>query len=194
MPPILANSSRPMKRTSLAALITLASAHAVSAEGDAPASATAAPFLVSKSVQLLTGDTWRDRGKLYRLYGVQSCLRGTIALDANGKELDCGNLSLAHLAALFSTTAVTCQPIAMALDKATFVVCGAKLDGNTIDVGTALIAAGYAFAATDAKGNAVSGNYLVAELNAKMKADGLWATKFQHPIRLLLKRPKEQDR
>ncbi|TIN90234.1 MAG: thermonuclease family protein [Mesorhizobium sp.] len=166
----------------------------MSAEGATPPSATVTPFLVSKSVELLTGDTWRDRGKLYRLYGVQSCLRGTIALDANGKKFDCGNVSLAHLAALFSTAAVTCQPIALALDKATFVVCGAKLDGNTIDVGTALIAAGYAFAATDANGNAVNGNYLVAEVNAKMKADGLWAIKFQHPIGLLLKRPKEQDR
>lgn len=193
MPPISANSSRPMKRTSLAALFTLTCAHAVGAEGAAPANATAAPFRVSKSVELLTGDTWRDRGKLYRLYGVQSCLRGTIALDANGKELDCGNVSLAHLAALFSTAAVTCQPIALALDNATFVVCGAKLGGNTIDLGTALIAAGYAFAATDAKGNAVSANYLVAELNAKMKADGLWATKFQHPIELLLKGAGERN-
>ncbi|RWK94407.1 MAG: thermonuclease family protein [Mesorhizobium sp.] len=166
----------------------------MSAEGAAPPNATAAPFLVSKSVELLTGDTWRDDGKLYRLYGVQSCLRGTIAMDANGKELDCGNVSLAHLAALFSTAAVTCQPIAMALDNATFVVCGAKLGGNTIDLGTALIAAGYAFAATNQKGNTVSASYLVAELNAKMKADGLWAMKFQHPIELLLKRPKEQDR
>ncbi|KAA3445805.1 succinoglycan biosynthesis protein exoi [Mesorhizobium sp. SARCC-RB16n] len=181
-----------MKRTSLAALFALATAHAVSAQGTTPLSATATPVLVSKSAELLTGDTWGDRGKLYRLYGVQSCLRGTTALNANGRELDCGNISLAHLAALFSTAAVTCQPIAMALDNATFVVCGAKLDGNTIDVGTALIAAGYAFAATDAKGNAVSANYLVAELNAKMKADGLWATKFQHPIELLLKRPRER--
>lgn len=182
-----------MKRTSLAALITLASAHAISAQGSAPPNATAAPFLVSKSVELLTGDTWRDRGKLYRLYGVQSCLRGTIALTAKGKEFDCGNVSLAHLAAFFSTAAVTCQPIALARDKATFVVCGAKLGGNTIDLGTALIAAGYAFAATDTKGSAVSANYLVAEVNAKMKADGLWATKFQHPIELLLKRAKEQN-
>lgn len=193
MPRILANSSRAMKRTSLAALLTLVCARAVSAEGVAPPNATAAPFLVSKSVELLTGDTWRDGSKLYRLYGVQSCLRGTIALAANGKELDCGNVSLAHLAAIFSTAAVTCQPIAVALDKATFVVCGATLGGNTIDLGTALIAAGYAFAATDQKGNAVSANYLVAELNAKMQADGLWAMKFQHPIELLLKRPKEQN-
>lgn len=181
-----------MKRTSLAAFFALTCAHAVGASGAAPASATAAPFMVSKSVELLTGDTWRDHDKLYRLYGVQSCLRGTIALDAKGNELDCGNLSLAHLAALFSTAAVTCQPIALALDKATFVVCGAKLDGDTVDLGTALIAAGYAFAATDAKGKAVSATYLVAELNAKMKADGLWATKFQHPIELLLRRAGER--
>lgn len=181
-----------MKRTSLAALITLATAHTVSAQGSAPPNATATPFIVSKSVELLSGDTWRDRGKLYRLYGVQSCLRGTIALTANGKELDCGNVSLAYLAALLSTAVVTCQPIALARDKATFVVCGAKLGGNTIDLGTALIAAGYAFAATDTKGSAVSANYLVAEVNAKMKADGLWATKFQHPVELLLRRAGER--
>ncbi|WP_192179924.1 thermonuclease family protein [Mesorhizobium amorphae] len=95
------------------------------------------------------------------------------------------------LAALFDSAAVTCQPIGYALDKAVFVVCGAQLNGETIDVGTALIATGYAFAATTAKGKAVNENYLVAEINAKMKRTGLWSTTFQHPVQLLLNKRSE---
>ena len=168
---------------------TAAHAQALPATKEAPA-----PIVVSKSVQLLTGDTWRDGDRLYRLYGVQACLRGTAATDGNGKKDDCGDLSLAHLAALFSTTTVTCQPIGYAIDKATFVVCAADLDGNTIDVGTALISTGYAFAAMNTKGEAVSTNYLVAEINAKMEHDGLWATSFQHPVQLLLKQAQERKK
>jgi len=97
---------------------------------DASESAAQTPFAVSKSAQLLTGDTWRDGDHLFRLYGVQSCLRGTSAEQPNGNKIDCGNTSLAHLAALFDSAAVTCQPIGYALDKAVFVVCGAQLNGE----------------------------------------------------------------
>ncbi|MER8836583.1 thermonuclease family protein [Mesorhizobium sp. M0909] len=174
--------------TALAAFCFCASAQAQ----DATASALPMPFAVSKSAQLLTGDTWRDGDHLFRLYGVQSCLRGTSAEEPNGNKIDCGNISLAHLAALFDSAAVTCQPIGYALDKAVFVVCGAQLNGETIDVGTALIATGYAFAATTAKGKAVNQNYLVAEINAKMKRAGLWGTTFQHPVQLLLSQGLER--
>ncbi|TIV93047.1 MAG: thermonuclease family protein [Mesorhizobium sp.] len=171
----------------LAAFSVCASAQAQ----DATTSSVPTPFAVSKSAQLLTGDTWRDGDHIFRLYGVQSCLRGTSAEESNGNKVDCGNTSLAHLAALFDSAAVTCQPIGYALDKAVFVVCGAQLDGETIDVGTALIATGYAFAATTAKGKAVNENYLVAEINAKMKRTGLWGTTFQHPVQLLLNKRSE---
>jgi len=181
-----------MKRIELAAFATISLMPAAAAQNNPVASSAPAPIVVSKSVQLLTGDTWRDGNKLYRLYGVQSCIRGTAATDGNGKKVDCGNLSLSHLAALFSTAAVTCQPIGYAVDKATFVVCAADLDGNTIDVGTALISTGYAFAAMNTKGEAVSTNYLVAEINAKMEHDGLWARSFQHPVQLLLKQAQER--
>jgi endonuclease YncB( thermonuclease family) len=176
-----------MKRIELAAFAAIAIVPAAAAQDNTTAKEVPAPIVVSKGVQLLTGDTWRDGNKLFRLYGVQSCIRGTAATDGNGKKVDCGNLSLAHLAALFSTATVTCQPIGYAIDKATFVVCAADLDGDTIDVGTALISTGYAFAAMNTKGEAVSTNYLVAEINAKMEHDGLWATTFQHPVQLLLK-------
>lgn len=161
---------------------------------DGSASAALSPFTVSKSIQLLTGDTWRDGGRLFRLFGVQSCLRGTIAERPDGRKIDCGSASLAHFAALIDSAAVTCQPIGYALDQAIFVVCGAQMDGETIDVGTALISTGYAFAATTAKGDAVDGSYLVAEINAKLKRAGLWGTMFQHPVQLLLKQAAEAKR
>jgi len=181
-----------MKRIELAAFAAISFVPAAVAQDNPVTNEAPAPVVVSKSVKLVTGDTWRDGNELYRLYGVQSCLRGTTATDGKGKKVDCGNLSLAHLAALFSTATVTCQPIGYAIDKATFVVCAADLDGNTIDVGTALISTGYAFAAMNTKGEAVSTNYLVAEINAKMEHDGLWATTFQHPVQLLLKQAEER--
>ncbi|PBB83703.1 thermonuclease family protein [Mesorhizobium sp. WSM3876] len=171
----------------MAAFGLCASAHAQ----DASESAAPTPFAVSNSAQLLTGDTWRDGDHIFRLYGVQSCLRGTSAEEPNGNKIDCGNTSLARLAALFDSAAVTCQPVGYALDKAVFVVCGAQMNGETIDVGTALIATGYAFAATTAKGKAVNESYLVAEIDAKMKRTGLWGTTFQHPVQLLLKKRSE---
>lgn len=183
-----------MKRIELAALAAIAIVPAAAAQDNTAAKEAPAPIVVSKSVQLLTGDTWRDDNRLYRLYGVQSCLRGTAATDGKGKKVDCGNLSLARLAALFSTATATCQPIGYAIDKAIFVVCAADLDGNTIDVGTALISTGYAFAAMDTKGKAVSTDYLVAEINAKMEHDGLWAMTFQHPVELLLKQAQERKK
>ncbi len=183
-----------MKRTKIAALAAVVVAPTAAAQHTMAADEAPAPIVVSKNVQILTGDTWRDGRKLYRLYGVQSCIRGTAATDDNGKKVDCGNLSLAHLAALLSSVTVTCQPIGYAIDKATFVVCAADLDGNTIDVGTALISTGYAFAAMNTKGEAVSANYLIAEINAKMEHDGLWAMTFQHPVQLLLKQAQERKK
>ncbi|AID34391.1 MULTISPECIES: thermonuclease family protein [Mesorhizobium] len=153
-----------MKQASFAALAAFSVCVSAQAQD---ASDSAAPFVVSKSAQLLTGDTWREGNHIFRLYGMQSCLRGTWAEQPNGNKLDCGNISLAHLAALFDSASVTCQPIGYALDKAVFVVCGAQMNGETIDVGTALIATGYAFAATTAKGKVVNESYLVAEINAK---------------------------
>ena len=48
----------------------------------------------------LTGDSWSAAGMTYRLYGVQACLRGTSFTNAHGLKRDCGEASLAMLAAL----------------------------------------------------------------------------------------------
>ena len=61
-----------------------------------------------------------------------------------------------------------------------------KWESVTIDVGTALIASGYAFAAVSKTGAPVNPNYLVTELVAKNARQGLWAGAFTHPVQMLL--------
>jgi hypothetical protein len=62
-----------------------------------PTSIAAAPdgyFDLLPGVTLETGDTWTSDGKRYRLYGAQSCLRGTFYTDNHGQKRDCGEASL----------------------------------------------------------------------------------------------------
>jgi endonuclease YncB( thermonuclease family) len=156
----------------------------------AVAGSVSTSFSVPANIQIETGDTWSQDGRKYRLYGVQSCLRGTNFLTAT-ETLDCGLVSLAQFAALIQATPVSCQPVGLAKDGAEFAVCGARFgngSGKTkiVDLGTALIAAGYAFAAIDQTGTPVNANYLIAELVAKKSRSGLWAGEFRHPVQMLV--------
>ncbi len=132
-----------------------------------------------------SGDTWGQEGRRYRLFGVQSCIRGTIYRSPEGQDDDCGLRSLASLAALFSTGTVRCQPIGSAKDGTTFVVCAANIKDATVDVGMAMISSGAAFAATLPSGTPVSTAYAVAELAAKDSRSGLWEGSFEHPADVL---------
>ncbi len=78
------------------------------------------------------------------------------------------------------------QPVGRANDDASFVVCAAQLDNATVDVGTALISSGVAFAAAYPSGAPVSAAYAVAESIAKDNRSGLWAGRFTHPVSMLL--------
>lgn len=148
------------------------------------------PFVVARDIQIESGDTWTQDGVKYRLYGVQSCLRGTDFVQG-AQRLDCGLASIAQFAALVQTSPASCQPLGAANDGAMFVVCGAKVGEVTIDVGTALIASGYAFAAVAKSGAPINENYLVTELVAKNARQGLWAGVFTHPVQMLLARPAQ---
>jgi endonuclease YncB( thermonuclease family) len=170
------------KRLLLAALLAWPAA----ALGQAPQ----APFVIAHDIQIETGDTWTQDGVKYRLYGVQSCLRGTDFVQG-AQHSDCGLASIAQFAALVQTSPASCQPLDAANDGAVFVVCGAKVADVTIDVGTALIASGYAFAAVSKTGAPVNPNYLVTELVAKNARQGLWAGAFKHPVQALLAGPAQ---
>lgn len=134
-----------------------------------------------------TGDTWTYESRKFRLFGVQACLRGTTYRSPKGEDVDCGMRSIASIAALFSTGSIGCQPLGDAKDGATFVVCAAEIDGTTVDVGTALISSGAAFAAVFPSEAPVSSAYAVAESAAKEGRNGLWDGTFVHPASVLLR-------
>src|SRR5271155_5471941 len=63
-------------------------------------------------VAFSTGDTWTQNGRTMRLYGVQSCIRGTTFTNPLGVKTDCGEASLAYLAAVIRDTRPQCAPVA----------------------------------------------------------------------------------
>ena len=138
-------------------------------------------FPVPTSAVYQTGDSWAVGDAAYRLYGVQSCLRGTRFTNAHGLKRDCGEASLAMLAALIRDLRPQCYEAAqIPRPKTIFVFCVAIPTegvgkGARIDLGTALIATGFAFAALTPNGRPVHAPYLAAERVAQNARAGLWA-------------------
>lgn len=149
---------------------------------------TAAPagtFDFTSGTELETGDTWVSAGKRYRLYGLQSCLRGTFYTDMRGNRRDCGDASIVVLAALVKDTSPVCAPVAGRTDV-TFVVCYALVGANRLDLAMMMIAQGYGFASLDKEGIPIYAAYAVAEQNAREARRGLWQfDDVQHPAILL---------
>ena len=72
---------RPLAALALLGLLSSARAQI------APANAW---FPVPLTAVFLTGDSWTDQNVTFRLYGVQSCIRGTSFTNAHGQKRDCG--------------------------------------------------------------------------------------------------------
>lgn len=138
-------------------------------------------FPVPDTAVYQTGDSWSVAGTTFRLYGVQSCLRGTSFTNAHGIRRDCGEASLAMLIALIRDLRPQCYDAAKAAEiRTTFVFCVATRSegagkGSRIDLGTALIATGFAFAALKPDGEPVHAPYLEAQGLARTTHAGLWA-------------------
>jgi endonuclease YncB( thermonuclease family) len=136
---------------------------------------------VSADSTFSTGDMWASNGVRYRLYGVQSCLRGTTYTDHAGDRKDCGEASMFMLASLMQDLKPLCYAVAQTRDGATqFVICSAVLTkggnaGKTLDIGTMLISSGFGFAALKPDGQPVNMGYAVAQNMAEEKRKGLWA-------------------
>ncbi|MFH1558349.1 MAG: thermonuclease family protein [Pseudomonadota bacterium] len=165
-----------MRRVRTALLVLAAAISPAAAQSAAPSW-----FPVPKSAVYQTGDSWTDGGVIYRLYGVQSCLRGTIVTNAHGVKRDCGEASLAMLVALTRDLKPQCyQAAAVPEARTVFVFCIAQPSsgagaGSRIDLGTALISIGYGFAALTPDGQPVHPPYFVAQLVAQRGHTGLWA-------------------
>lgn len=138
-------------------------------------------FPIPADVVYLTGDSWSAGGVTYRLYGVQACLRGTNFTNGHGLKRDCGEASLAMLVALVRDLSPQCYDAAESRPLRTvFVFCLATptkgaAAGSRIDLGTALISTGFAFAALTPDGQPIHGPYFVAQLVAQRSKAGLWA-------------------
>lgn len=159
--------------------------------------ASAAPegyFDLKPGVTFETGETWISEGVRYRLYGVQSCLRGTAYTNNSGQKRDCGEASLFVLAAYIKDTHPICAPVAKS-GGTTFVACYATVGRERLDLANMLIASGFAFAALDANGMPFHAPYAVVEQTAREKRAGLWQfDDVQHPSILLSRTANERAR
>lgn len=155
----------------------------------------AASFPIAAGAALETGDTWVQGGTRLRLYGVQACIRGTYFVNGSSQRLDCGDASLAMLAALIKDTRPDCVPIAQQPGLLTFVTCFATLEGKRVELGTMLITSGFAFAALKPDGSPVHLPYFVAEQVAKSGRRGLWAySDVPHPSVALMRALRQQGK
>ncbi len=150
--------------------------------------ATAPPdgyFQLETGVTLESGDGWQADGKHFRLFGMQACLRGTVYTDRTGAPRDCGEASLAVLAAYIADTGPLCAQVAQTPETA-FVSCYATIGPDRLDLAILMISSGFAFASLDARGLPHHAPYAVAEQAAREKRIGLWQfDDVQHPAILL---------
>lgn len=139
-------------------------------------------FSVPEGVTFLTGDSWDQGGTIVRLYGVQSCIRGT-SMQTSGVVTDCGEISMLYLANFLKNAPTACQGVGTTQAPAQYlVVCKSQIGGQTVDLGTSLIIKGFAFASIDSANQPLSYQYVIAEQEARTHKVGLWAfEKFPHP-------------
>ena len=77
---------------------------------------------------------WRFSNQTFRLYGVQSC---TTFTNSVGVKRDCGEASLAYVAALIRDVRPRCTAIGQAgAPPVIYTVCAAHVGQNTLDLGT----------------------------------------------------------
>lgn len=171
------------KSATLTAIAGLAAAFLISPTAAQDQKANPNPiFPVPPAVTFLTGDSWNQGGTTVRLYGVQSCIRGTPA-TLNGKQADCGGISMTYLANFIKNAPTVCQGIGQTKEPPQYlVVCKSEVDGNALDLGASLILKGFAFASVDINGKPINIQYALAEEEAKKSRDGLWSfDAFAHP-------------
>ncbi len=143
-----------------------------------------APF--PTAAQFETGDTWVSGGRRYRLYGIQSCLRGTRVTVANGMARDCGELNIIMTQAIIRDTRPVCETVNDIDQHNAVVVCQTTAGEHRYDLATYLIAQGWGFAAFDDSGQLVVPGYRVAEDSARSARAGLWASSdLPHPVSVL---------
>lgn len=146
------------------------------------------------TAQFETGDTWISDGRRYRLYGLQTCLRGTNVTLSAGVVRDCGDLNLIMAQALIRDTKPVCTTVKDLDENNAVVVCQTTAGERGYDLATYMIAQGWGFAAVDGAGQLIVPGYRVAEESARTARTGLWAySDMPHPVSVLLQQQKAQQ-
>jgi endonuclease YncB( thermonuclease family) len=136
--------------------------------------------------QFETGDTWIAGGRRFRLYGLQTCLRGTSVTISSGVVRDCGELNLIMVQAMIKDTRPECTTIKDLDQNNAVVACRTTTGQRRYDLATYMIAEGWGFAAVDSTGHLVVPGYRVAEESARSERAGLWAySDMPHPVAVL---------
>ncbi|MFA1676869.1 thermonuclease family protein [Rhizobium mongolense] len=145
------------------------------------------------TAQFETGDTWIADGRRYRLYGLQTCLRGTQVTLSQGVIRDCGELNLIMTQALIRDTKPVCTTVKDLDKNNAVVVCQTTTGQRGYDLATYMIAQGWGFAAVDGAGNLIVPGYRVAEEAARNARVGLWAySDLPHPVSVLIQKAQQQ--
>lgn len=143
--------------------------------------------------QFESGDSWIANGKRYRLYGLQSCLRGTSITLSQGVKRDCGELNLIMAQAIIRDAKPVCTTIHELDANNMLVVCQTTTGKTGYDLATFMIAQGWGFAATGSQGQLIVPGYRVAEEGARTARIGLWAySDMPHPVAVLLDQQKQK--
>ncbi|PJR12843.1 thermonuclease family protein [Sinorhizobium meliloti] len=145
------------------------------------------------AAQFETGDTWIANGRRYRLYGLQTCLRGTPVTLSPGVVRDCGELNVIMAQALIRDTKPVCTKLKDLDQNNAVVVCQTTTGQRAYDLATYMIAQGWGFAAVDGAGQLIVPGYRVAEETARNASVGLWAySDLPHPVSVLMQQQKAQ--
>ncbi|MET3757882.1 endonuclease YncB(thermonuclease family) [Rhizobium binae] len=136
--------------------------------------------------QFETGDTWVSGGRRFRLYGLQTCLRGTSVTISPGTVRDCGQLNLIMAQAVIKDTRPVCTTIKDLDEHNAVVACQTTTGQRRYDLATYMIAKGWGFAAVDNTGHLIVPGYRVAEESARSVRAGLWVySDMPHPVAVL---------
>ncbi|MFW8642381.1 thermonuclease family protein [Rhizobium beringeri] len=136
--------------------------------------------------QFETGDTWISGGRRFRLYGLQTCLRGTSVTISPGTVRDCGQLNLIMAQAVIKDTRPVCTTIKDLDEHNAVVACQTTTGQRRYDLATYMIAKGWGFAAVDNTGHLIVPGYRVAEESARSVRAGLWVySDMPHPVAVL---------
>lgn len=146
------------------------------------------------TAQFETGDTWISDGRRYRLYGLQTCLRGSNVTLSPGVVRDCGELNLIMAQAMIRDTKPVCTTVKDLDQNNAVVVCQTTTGERGYDLATYMIAQGWGFAAVDGAGQLIVPGYRVAEESARSARVGLWAySDMPHPVSVLMQQQKAQQ-